>query len=996
MSLRVLNNPPAASSSGQSSSQIAEDLRRLDVGEVRWTEHDRGLYGTDASLYQVRPIGVVIPRSTEVLPALIRHCNKSHIPLLPRGGGTSLAGQCTNEAVVMDLTPRCRGLVSVEPDWQSCIAEAGIGIEELNRLLAERKTGAFFAPDPATSNQASLGGCIGNNAAGSRSIRYGRTSENILGLDVVLTTGERVWLEPGAGRRSAVALRLATEVAEVIARYAGEIRARFPKLVRRNAGYELDSVLDQLERGVAVEDLDLSKLLCGSEGTLAVVASARLKLTPLPLRRGLAVVSFPSVDAAIDAVVPILRTRPSAVELLDDTVIQAAMGNTEYRRYVELLPAPPASTPGGKSTPEAVLYVEYQTERSDERLGDFFNALRPVVPDAAIATYEDPAEINKAWALRKAGEALLHGLPGHAKPITFVEDNSVPVENLREFVRGFKAIVARHNTSAAYWAHASVGVLHVRPMIDLHEPGEREKMRAIAIEVAELARSCGGVMSGEHGDGRVRGPLLEAFYGPVIMEAFREIKRIFDPNNVLNPGNVVALPPMEARPIESISERLRLDAQVDAERVNAIPTYFEYPGEGGFNHTLEGCNGAGFCRKREPGVMCPSYRATLDERHSTRGRANALRLAVTNHETPAWNDAETKATLDLCLSCKACKTECPTNVDVSQLKAEYYAQGYREVSPPLQAKVFSRIRTLNKLGAMMPGVANWVSALPAVRGVMNRVLKLHPKRSLPAFAPSLFRWDASRSGRRKAGPTVVLWTDCFMTYTEPGIGVAATLALEAMGYQVKLAGDVCCGRAAMSNGLLPDAIRTAQQSLEVLRPMVEDPAVEAFIVLEPSCLAALQDEWLKLKMDVPVELRKKLAAKAMLIEQFAEARWKPPTTFKPLIDNLLLHGHCHQKALWGETATLSLLKKLTTGNVTAIPSTCCGMAGAFGYTQDRYDLSMKIGELSLFPAVRNTPANTTLVAPGTSCRHQIKDGTHQHALHPAEVLARTLVPSPPV
>lgn len=983
LSLPVFQSSVKGPDSDPTISQIEQDLKHLHIGTVRFGQHDRQLYSTDASLYQVLPIGVVVPDSVDHIPKLVRYASERRISILPRGGGTSLAGQCTNASVVVDFSPACRKILDVDIPSRTVTVEPGIGIDELNRALALRKIPLFFAPDPATSNQCTIGGCIGNNAAGARSIRYGRTSENISGVEVVLGSGERVWLESGAGRRSATALRLAEQVAEVVRENASEIRKRFPKLVRRNAGYELDPILDQLERGITPEDLDLSRLICGSEGTLGIVTRARLLLHPLPLVRGLAVVSFKTVEDAIDAVVSIVRTSPSAVELLDDAVIRAALGNTECRQYVQMLPRIEGQIP------QAVLYVEYQIEESADQLANRFAELRSVVKDVAIETYEDPTAMNLAWTLRKASEALLHGLPGHAKPITFVEDNSVPIENLKRFVDGFKKIVARHGTEAAYYAHASVGVLHVRPMIDLHSPYEREKMRSIAVEVAELARQCGGVMSGEHGDGRVRGPLLESFYGPIITAAFRRIKQIFDPTGIFNPGNIV-----DTGPIESITQNLRLDAQQPPPSINRIETYFEYPGEEGFNGALELCNGAGFCRKTAGGVMCPSYRATLDERHSTRGRANALRVAVTHPAEPNWNNTDVHETLNLCLSCKACKTECPSNVDIAQLKAEYYAQSYRTAGRvPLSARLIGHVRTLNRLASLTPTLANRIARFRLVRTIADRVLNLHPKRSLPAFSPSLYRLFRGTQPSSLDNPRVVLWPDCFMTYNEPRIGIAAARVLEAFGYQVDLPPGGCCGRAMISTGLLPDAIRNADATLEIFRPVIEDDRVQAIVVFEPSCLSAIQDEWLKLKLKSPRSLRERLARKAVLIEQFIESSWthhplRPE--IQPLSNDILLHGHCHQKALWGEQITLNFLKRLTTGQVRAIASTCCGMAGAFGYTKDRYDLSMRIGELSVFPAVRETESETIICAPGTSCRHQIHDGTGRTSVHPVEILARTL------
>ncbi|MBY0263568.1 MAG: 4Fe-4S dicluster domain-containing protein, partial [Phycisphaerales bacterium] len=560
-------------------------------------------------------------------------------------------------------------------------------------------------------------------------------------------------------------------------------------------------ILDQVEAGVTAESVDLSKLLCGSEGTLAVTLQARLKLHPVPTAKGIAVVSFRTLEDAIAATKPIidacLGLGLTAIELLDDVVLDAARGNIEYREYVNLLPGADAAA----REPKAALYVEFfgfaggkaDVERGFAALRELMGRTAGVMPDG-IAAYTDAGAMLKAWALRKAGEPLLHGLPGPRKPITFVEDNAVPVERLGEFVREFKKIVEKHGTRAAYWAHASVGVLHVRPMIDLHDPADRERMRSIAVEVADLARSCGGIMSGEHGDGRVRGPLIERFFGPELMRAFREVKRVMDPQGLLNPGMIVS-----PESLGSITDNLRVDAghgpRGDANgahphlpsaapqavlsrsagegaghRPDPVETYFDYSDSDGFVHAAEQCNGAGVCRKRT-GVMCPSYHATLDERHSTRGRGNALRLAITGQlpgvgesgGRPNFDDPETRETLNLCLSCKACKSECPSNVDISRLKAEYTAQRYKIAGTvPLAALATGHVRVLNKIGAMTPGLANAVNATSAARGFINAVMKIHPERSLPRFSRSLysvFKPASARGGARPGQARVVLYTD---------------------------------------------------------------------------------------------------------------------------------------------------------------------------------------------------------------------------------------------
>lgn len=997
---------------------LARDLANAIAGEVRFGLHDRMLYATDASLYQVEPLGVVIPANIEDAARAASFCLGRGVPILPRGAGTSLAGQCTNRAVVIDLSPNCRRILDINAEARTCDVEPGISVDDLNAVL--QKYGLFFAPDPATSKHANIGGCIGNNAAGARSVRYGRTSENLLGVTSLLGTGQQVTLYEGAARHDPAVADLCRRVASIVTAHSTEIRARFPRTIRRNAGYALDLMLDQLERSAGDPlSLNLAHLLCGSEGTLALTLGARLKLHPIPRAKGLTTIAFDSVDAAIDAVMPILSTRPSAVELLDDTVIDLALANAEYARYVDLMPQPS----DGKL--RAVLYVEYfadgdgTDEGAKAELADRFDALRRQFGTEAMRTYTEPGPMLAAWKLRKAGEPLLHGVPGARRPVTFVEDNVVPPERLGEFVREFRRIVASHGTKAAFWAHASVGVLHVRPFINLRDPEDRVAMQAIALKVAQLARSLGGVMSGEHGDGRVRGPLLEEFFGPALMGAFRDIKSIFDPRGLLNPGNIV-----EPRPLGSIVTNLRIepagsepDAAGDrrwnggAALVPQIDTYFDYSDQHGFDHAVEMCNGAGVCRKKTGGTMCPSYMGTLDERHSTRGRGNALRLAITGQMNansgagPAWNDAETIKTLDVCLSCKACKTECPSNVDIARLKAEYTAQRFKRAGVPLSTQILGQARMLGRLASRTPWLANAMNNSKAGRWAINRVLGFDSRRSIPAFdepLPRLVRRSGIRAVRKPTGkcPAVVLFGDCFAMFNEPGIGVAAARVLTHLGYEVVLADLGCCARPMISLGMLERAIVVADSTLRRLKPLVEDPNVEVIAVLEPSCLSAFKDDWLKLKLQTPLAIRQALAAKSMLVEDYVEREWdrhpqrhEVDTTLRePSLGPVILHGHCHQKALWGVETSAKLLTRLVGPRLRVLDSGCCGMAGAFGYAPDRYDLSMKIGELVLLPAVREAGEHATIAAPGTSCRHQIHDGAGTQALHPIQIAAEIMCP----
>jgi FAD/FMN-containing dehydrogenase/Fe-S oxidoreductase len=993
---------------------IARELANAIEGEVRFGLHDRMLYATDASLYQVEPLGVVIPANTEDARRAIEFCAARRLPMLPRGGGTSLAGQCTNRAVVLDLSPNCRRIVDFDPIRGEVVVEPGVTVDELNDWLTAAHSsgrrgpsapvGWFFAPDPATSKHANIGGCIGNNAAGSRSILYGRTSESVLAVDVSLADGTLMRFDAGAALRDPRVGALTENISRLVRENARLIRERYPRTIRRNAGYNLDLILDQLEKPWSIsglEHVNLAGLVCGSEGTLAFTLAARLKLHPKPVAKGLAVLAFSSLDEAIASVVDILATKPSAVELLDDLVVSLAKANNECRRYVELMPSPPAGSL------KSVLYVEYFVQQ-ESGLADRFVSLGTVAArhNATMAAYTDQKAMLDAWKLRKSGEPLLHGIPGARKPITFVEDNAVPVDRLAEFVKRLRAIVEAHGTRAAFYAHASVGVLHVRPLLDIHDDADRERMRSIAVAAADLARELGGVMSGEHGDGRVRTPLLERFYGPELMRVMRDVKLAFDPRNLLNPGNIVdaSADATNPRPLESMTSALRVKPAAIDVKFPAVTTYFDYDDQHGFDGAVEMCNGAGVCRKKTGGTMCPSYMATLDERHSTRGRGNALRLAITGQLAaagggPRWNDADTIQTLDLCLSCKACKTECPSNVDISRLKAEYTAQRFEmNGRPPLKALVFGSVRLLNRLGSLAPGLTNAINRLAPVRAVINTTLELHPDRTLPSFARSLAsRWpraEARGSSDVSAAPSVALFGDCFTMFNEPGIGLGAKRVLEACGYRVQLADAGCCARAKISTGLLPQAIDEADATFARLRPLLIDPDVRAILVAEPSCLSAIKDDWLQLKMRTPIDERRKLAEKAFLIDEFVERFWNghPRTPrFKDEVagEPVLLHAHCHQKALWGAESSARLLRRVFGQRLKVLDTGCCGMAGSFGYTRDRYELSMKIGELTLLPAVRAQP-DAAVAAPGTSCRHQIHDGASREAKHPIELVAAAL------
>jgi FAD/FMN-containing dehydrogenase/Fe-S oxidoreductase len=962
--------------------QFIEQVHQHCGLEVNVDPHMLGLYATDASIYQVSPIGVVTPESIGQIPELLRICSEFNVPVIPRGGGTSLAGQCVNRAVVIDVSRGCHGLQSVDIPAGSCRVESGMTVDDLNDGLVEH--GVFFAPDPSTSRQANIGGCIGNNAAGVHSVLYGRTSDNVLEIDASLADGTRVVFAKGSSKRDPVVRDITDRVIEVIGRNTEQIRERFPKTMRRSSGYQLDVILDQLDESDWDPDqVNLAPLLCGSEGTLAVTLGATLELREIPKCKGLAVMAFETLDEAIAAVAPSLTLNPSGVELLDDLIMDLARGNTECSKYVNLLP---------NSDAKAVLFVEFFAESLDS-INASFERLREILPAVSITTSTDQIEMEHAWKLRKAGEPLLHAIEGNRKPLGFVEDNAVPVENLAEFVSRFREIVTREGTIASYYAHASVGVLHVRPLLDLRDPEDEKAMHRIASAVADLAQELGGVPSGEHGDGRARGPFVESYFGSELLTAFREIKAIFDPKNLLNPGNII-----EPAPIESISEHTRIKPNTDLVEFPDIETYYRYEPEHGFGHAVEMCNGAGVCRRKHGGVMCPSYQSTLDERHSTRGRGNALRLAITgqvnlvgtNSSGALFDDQGTKDTLDLCLSCKGCKSECPSSVDISKLKSEFLAQGYQSAGrTPVSVRIMSNIHRVNKLGSQFPQLTNMMNSIPPVRSLINHALKIHPKRALPKMHPPVRRRDISQSTK----PKVVLLSDTFTTHNDPSIARASVRVLEAFGYDVGIETVSDFGRAAISLGNLEFAINDAQRTLDQLKHLIDDDEIVAFVIPEPSCLSAAADDWTDLNLNRDVDLVNKFKSKAALPEAFIESWWdRHPTTpdFGSLDGRIMIHGHCHQKALWGDITSSAIFERLYPGMVDVLETGCCGMAGSFGYADHRYDLSMKIGEQALFPAVRRASMQDIIVAPGTSCRHQISDGTSRKSLHPIEALAQLL------
>jgi len=985
--LRIAQVSGAASSQSDRGSLGFESalaqLAHADVGDVRLDRHDRMLYSTDASIYQVEPLAVVVPRNVNQLTRAVGVCAAHRLPVICRGGGTSLAGQAVGRAVIIDTSRWLTNIGPIDAVKKRVHVEPGVVLDALN--LAASAHGLMFGPDVATSSHASIGGMIGNNSAGARSILYGHTAEHVLSIDAVLADGRPVRFSEGAAGHDATVRELTQRVADIVQPIAPLIRTRFPKTRRHVSGYNLHLLLQQFETSAAgtFDRVNLSQLICGSEGTLAIVTGADVGLVDRPVSTSLAIVALNSLDDAIAAVSPLLETNPSAVELLDDMVLDLAQGNIECAAGLELI-----ERVTGVRRPRAVLYVEYASKNGANTRAKLEESLRGHLPACgAVGWLVDPGEITCAWKLRKSGEPLLHSVPGSRKPITFIEDTAVDPQRLLMYVREMRQLIESFGTRAAFYAHASVGCLHIRPMLDLHVAGDIDRMERIAQAVADLVRSHGGALSGEHGDGRVRSPLLERTFGKDITDAFRKIKDIFDPEHRLNPGNIVEPEPM--------TSHLRTRPGDTFVSVPPVRTYFRFEREHGFASAVEMCNGAGLCRKRAGGTMCPSYRATLDERHATRGRANALRLAMTGqfgHDAaPEFDDAETLETLKLCLSCKACKRECPSNVDVARLKSEYLAHSYaRRGGAPLAVRAIGNVRQALKAASIVPGVSRAAAGSALVRSLMERTLQIDRRRSLPSPAPSLFRWMRRRSQSTALDrPTVLMLADCFTTYSETSIGMTAVRVLEHLGYHVAVPDVGCCGRSLISVGMLAEAQRTCARTAKALHQALTDSGAIAIVGLEPSCVSAICDDWLDLNLPGADRQASELAERTMLLETFIEkhaSKHGLPIVEQRFEKRVLLHPHCHQNALWGAESSAGALRRVVSESLRVLESGCCGMAGSFGFMLDQYDLSMQIGELSLFPAVRAEP-EAVICAPGTSCRHQLRDALGVHALHPIELIA---------
>jgi FAD/FMN-containing dehydrogenase/Fe-S oxidoreductase len=973
MSAPLAGREPQAERGGRlhpEAAALAAELRRELRGEVRFDPGYRALYATDGSNYRQVPIGVVLPRDADDVVAAVAACRRHGAPVLARGGGTSLAGQCCNVAVVVDFSKHMRRILALDPAAGTARVEPGVVLDVL-RQAAERHH-LTFAPDPATHNHCTLGGMIGNNSCGVHSVMAGKTVDNVIGLEVLTYDGLRLAVGPTGDAELERIRRAGGRRGEIYAglerlrdRYAELIRARYPKIPRRVSGYNLDELLPE-------NGFNVARALVGSEGTCISVLQAVVRLVASPPSRTLVVLGFGDIYAAGDRVPDILRYGPIGLEGIDDRLVADMKKTGLHAAYLELLPA------GG-----GWLLVEFGGASQDEADGKarrLIDAMDGGSQPPAMKLYADQGEAEMIWEVRKSALAATARVPGSPDTWEGWEDSAVPPERVGDYLRQMRALYDRYGYHGALYGHFGQGCIHTRITFDLVTAGGIQKFRAFLDDAADLVLSFGGSLSGEHGDGQARAELLPKMFGPELVEAFREFKTLWDPQGKMNPHKLVD-------PYR-ITENLRLGAGY---RPAKVETAFRYPDDDGSlaRATLR-CVGVGECRRQHGGTMCPSYRVTQEEMHSTRGRARLLfEMLEGDPVTGGWRDEAVKESLDLCLACKGCRSDCPMKVDMATYKAEFLSHYYAGKLRPRHAYAFGLIHWWARAASRAPRLANFVTHAPGLAALAKAAAGMAPRRRVPAFAGETFtRWFARRAAVPSAGeaPAVLLWPDTFTNYFQPEVGRAAVEVLEAAGFRVTLPRvPLCCGRPLYDHGMLDLAKRQLRQILAALRPELD--AGTPIVGLEPSCLAVFRDELGNLLPQD--EDARRLGKQSFLLSELL-SRPVPAGKLPRLRRRALLHGHCHHKAVVGMEAEERVLRAAGV-DLQPLDGGCCGMAGSFGFAPgEPYRISVAAGELALLPAVRAAPPGTLIVADGFSCREQIAQQTARRGLHLAQVLAMGL------
>ncbi|MFT3802654.1 MAG: FAD-linked oxidase C-terminal domain-containing protein [Burkholderiaceae bacterium] len=1010
----------------------------------------RGRYATDASIYQVEPIGVLVPADETDAVAAIDLARELKVPILPRGGGTSQCGQTVGEALVIDNSKHLRQVIDFDADAMTVQVQPGIVLDHLNAWL--KPHGLWFPVDVSTAAQATIGGMAGNNSCGSRSIAYGNMVHNVLGIDAILSDGTQEFFGPFGARAarpmgSARTGSLVSRLFELGHHERAEIERVWPKVMRRVGGYNLDVFHPQSERPYTADGtVNLAHLLVGSEGTLAYFRRLHLKLSRLPAHKVLGVVNFASFHRAMDSAQHIVRLMPCAVELVDRTMIDLARDNPVFRATIETALVDPRA-----ATPEAILLVEFAGDDRDlllRQLHDLTVLMGDLGLPDTVVEMPDPKAQKLLWDVRKAGLNIMMSARGDGKPVSFIEDCAVPLEHLAEYTAQLTEVFARHGTRGTWYAHASVGTLHVRPILDMRVGGPNggaARMRAIAEEAGELVRKYRGAFSGEHGDGLVRSEWVEWQYGPRITKAFETVKQLFDPAGLMNPGKIVHATRMDQAELfrfkpdyRVLPLRTELDWSAWNVQNDATTGETTLPGTGGdptggWAKAVEMCNNNGHCRKFDADTMCPSYRVTRDEQHLTRGRANTLRLALSGQLGEGALTSRAMAdTMDLCVGCKGCKRDCPTGIDMARMKVEFQHHYRARHGATLLQRMVGELPRYAGMAARVAPLLNLRNRSKIVARLVQRVTGIDARRSLPVWHRRPFlrdkrltrgllrggidagaRFDEAATAVPTAAPAaaapvgdVVLWVDTFNNHFEPEVLRAALKVLRAAGYRVhhaQAAGDarrpLCCGRTYLASGRIDRARAEAARTLDALLPYLRRGA--AVVGLEPSCLLTMRDEFLVLggqrdgaTPGIAAADARLLADNALLFEEFLvreKAAGRLTLPLAPLHKHkVLVHGHCHQKAFEAFTPVQTVLKWIPEVDLRVVESSCCGMAGAFGFERKHFDVSTKMAEASLLPAVREAGDDALIVADGTSCRHQILDGAQRHALHVAQVLAESV------
>ena len=943
------------------------DLKKY-IADVLADEYSLGMYSTDASHYQIIPVAVVLPKDESEVKKAVEIARKNKIKILPRGGGTSLAGQTVGEALVIDFSKYMTKILEFNEKERWVRVQPGVVRDQLNEEMA--KFNLHFAPDPATSSRANVGGMVGNNSSGTKSILYGKTVDHILEAKVLLADGTELLLKNFTPDEYQLKARQTNREGEIYQKFQQiilqnreEIKQRFPKVMRRVGGYNLDEF-------VYTDNWNLAKLITGSEGTLAVTLEVKLNLEPLPKFKSVVVVHFSELMEAIRAVQPMLDYRPSAIEILDKTVLDLSKENLTTKQHCYFI----------ENDPAAILIVEFYGDSFEDvmqRPTEMIEKLKSLKLGYAYPLFPEGKEYDDVWLVRKKGLGLMMGLGGEKKALSFIEDAAIPTEVLPEYIDKVLKICAKHNTEVSMYAHASVGVIHVQPLLDLRQEQDIKNLKNIADETFDLVVKYHGSWSGEHGDGLVRSAYNERFFGARLYNVFREIKHLFDPENLMNPGKIVGA--------QTIEQNLRYGTRYKDKNVK---TEFQYRAENSFRESVHMCTGVGECRKTLGGTMCPSFKVTRDEEHSTRGRANALRLAMSGQlDNEGLTSERLHQVLDLCLSCKACKSECPSNVDMSKMKSDVLQMYYDEHGITLRDRLIRNSSgAASHLSGTLSHFVNFIQRTKLFRIILQKLAGFDKRRVLPGYVKEPFyKWVRKKGNNNyKSSKKVVLFADTYLNFHEPQIGVSALQLLNSCGYEVILANVGCCQRPKISHGFLRDAKKEGSKTAEGLKKYMDQGLT--IVVCEPSCASALNEDLPDLIEDVA--LADQLKEQVMMIDVFLAKEIDAGNlnrTFEAVAEDILIHGHCHQKALYSTKGLKTIFSK-TRQTVKEIPSGCCGMAGSFGYEKEHYNISQKIGEEILFPAIRSMKDGTVVVANGFSCRHQIEHFTGVKPKHWVETI----------